>query len=125
MRVRSIALILILSLAAWAQNAAPSAADKTGNPEKPACACCDKTAAGAHDCADCCKDGKCNSDAKCCKDAKMCAHKSGDKASCCAGKDAAAGCCAGGKCGQMAKGDKHACCGDSCAREHLGTPAGQ
>ena len=114
MKSRMIALILMVTLAAWlpavAQQAAPQDPGKTA--AKPACDCCaqmdhqGKAATSEHSAMTCCqgKDAKempcCNKDAKdgkdakvamtCCnskdgKDAKMCATKDGK--SCCDSKD--------------------------------------
>ena len=110
MRTKCLVLLLMLSVAVWAQSAPPA---QPGAGSKTACPCCDKATSAGHDCADCCKDGKCSADAKCSHDAKMCAHKAGEKGSC----------CADGKCGSTAKEGQHACCGGSCSHEHA-SPGG-
>jgi hypothetical protein len=94
MRYKTIALMLALTFAAWAQttnsNPQPNSA-----PEKAKCACCDKTA-NAKDGQSCARHKTQSADGK--QIVSCCGDKNGK--SCCA-KDA--------KC---MKGDKTACCSD-------------
>lgn len=89
MRYKTIALMLALTVATWAQTASPNPQTSTA-PEKTKCACCDKTAnADGQSCArhmaksadgkpmaSCCdeKNGKscCGKDAQCMKEGKGC-----------------------------------------------------
>lgn len=125
MKFRMIALILIVSLAAWLPAAAqPSAPQQdTGKPAtKPACGCCahmdhqGKDATADHAAMSCCpgKDGKemacCGKDVKDGKDAKSamtcCNSKEGKEAKMCASKDGKP--CCGSK-------DVKSCCGKEAA----------
>ncbi len=130
MKFRLFALILCLSLVAWAQEtpAAPAAPNST--PASQTKACCHHNMAGMKDGKDCCHHADAQDAAACCGKDK---GEMKDGKSCCTGKDMKAamkecknnGCCKDGKnCGGT-KGDKTAmgCCGDQCQRpEH--TPVG-
>jgi hypothetical protein len=109
MKVRTIAIGLIFTLAAWLpvmaqQTAAPQAAaaptDGAKSAEKSACACCThtkdhgKAATGDHALSSCC-EGK---DMACCKNG---AKDNKSAATCCAGKDAK----------MCSKKDAKECCG--------------
>jgi hypothetical protein len=118
MKNKAIVLILMLSLATWAQTpAAPAAPGDTD--QAATCPCCKNMEQGKT-CADCCKDGQCAmAEGKgCCKDGK-CAIAEGK--SCCAGMEKGKGCCAPGKDGKVAgcckQASKHkGCCGKACMR---------
>jgi len=102
MRFKTIAFILALSIAAWAQTSNPAAqADSGQSPAqapKASCACCDKTT-NAKDASNCCAhDGK---------NGASCARK-GVK-SCC-GKNAKS-------CTRNDKDKIASCCGDSCMKD--------
>ena len=122
MKFRLFAMVLALSMVAWAQeNPAPSTPNATPAPETKSCchhaagakdgkSCGHHVSADAKDAAGCCGKDKCEM-----KDGK----------SCCCGKDMKAcmkqgqknGCCKDGKCG-VAAGEKSAmnCCGNACER---------
>jgi hypothetical protein len=122
MKFKLFAIVISLSLVAWAQE---NPSNSTPNPAPEAKSCCHhamdaKDAAGcchhadAKDTASCCGSGCCGRDKCDMKDAK----------SCCSGKDMQAsmkqckknGGCADGKCCGNGKGDKSAtnCCGSKC-----------
>ncbi len=126
MKFKFCALILALTVMAWAQSTTPNqtpAPDQKSAPAdaKPACPCCDKMASAEHssmhkDMKACmhhdakdgkeamaCCGGKDAKDAACCgKDAKACS-KDGKTMACCAAKDGETGphsCCGGNSCGK-------------------------
>lgn len=126
MKLRMLALTLVLSLVAWAQTTspAPSTPNSTPAPEAKGCChhmadqkdgkgCCHHAAAEGKDATACCGKGKCDM-----KDGK----------SCCEGKDMTAcmkegkkdGCCAGGKgcCGGSAEKTAANCCGGNKCEHH-------
>jgi len=136
MKFRLFAMVLALSLVAWAQkNPSASTPNATPAPAKSCChhaanasdakGCCHRENGDAKDAAaDCCSKDKCAM-----KDGKSCCEDSEMAASCCAGKDMKkcmkqckkGGGCANGKCCGAA-GEKAAmnCCGNKCERpEHV------
>lgn len=142
MKIKLIALFLVLTLTTWAQTATPQAStqDKpAANDAKDTMSCCHGMKDHGKEGMSCCKheakaDGKeemscCKHDGKeasCCggKDGRMACMK-GDKdktAMCCGGE---AGCCkeAKGCCSDSKDGSKASmkCCGDKCERHaHAG-----
>lgn len=127
MKLKTIALFLILSLSAWAQTVTtPNQTTPQAQP-KASCSDCCKHMSGdkdAKDAKDCCHDMNATGDAKhsCCqgkdcmgKDAMACmTDATGDKGKCCNEKDGK-GCCS------HADHDKTAmacCSGDQCGKEH-------
>lgn len=125
MKLRILALTLVLSLVAWAQTSPPSPSAPNSTPAPEAKGCC-------HHMADQ-KDGKgcCHHDAAEGKDAMACCGK--DKCdmkagkSCCEGKDMKScmkqgkdGCCAEGKgcCGGSADKTAAGCCGGNKCEHH-------
>lgn len=133
MKLRVLALLMVLSLVVWAQgNPAPTAPNSTPAPEAKGCChhshdakagegCCHHAKADGKDAAGCCGKDKCEK-----KDAK----------SCCAGKNMKAcmeqckkdgkGCCGEGKgcCGSADEKAAADCCkGNSCPR-HPQTQSG-
>jgi hypothetical protein len=135
MRYKTIALMLALTFAAWAQTA-NSNPQPNSTPEKAKCGCCDKTAAAnardGQSCArhrtqsangkqivSCCgdKNGKscCAKDAKCMK---------GDKTACCSdcnkdSKDNVASSCCKSDCGKNCCSDKSEKASKGCCRKAL------
>ncbi len=106
MKFKMTALILALTVVAWAQTAtptAPAAPQQSTAPEQKAkCPCCDKMAMkDAKDAHSCCMHHEKDASGK-------------ETASCCGGKDAMS----------CMKGDKdktaHACCGDKCSKDAAG-----
>ena len=103
MKYRMLALILALSVVAWAQTAtqsAPSAPQQSTAPGNGKCACCDKM-----------------SDAKGGHAACMHKHDGKEMASCCSGKDEKS--CCGGKDAKSCMKDKTAasCRKDGCGKD--------
>src|SRR5271169_1734812 len=134
MKFRLFAVLLALSLVAWAQDN-PPASTPNATPKTETKSCChhaagakDAMACGHHASADA-KDGMecCGKDASCCgkdknKDNAKCEK---DGKSCCSGKDMKAcaeqckkdGACAKAKCcGADEKSSAMSCCGDQCKR---------
>ncbi len=121
MKFKLFAMILALSLAAWAQESpSTSTPNSTPAPETKSCChhtkagdakeCCHHAAADAKDGAGCCGKGKCGM-----KDGKSCC--SGKEAKACMKECKKNGGCEEGKCCGAA-GDKSAksCCGTKCER---------
>ncbi len=113
MKQTMLALILVLTVASWAQTTtqtAPTPQQNTAPAEKGKCACCDKMTSGdAKDAPSCCAHHmKGSADMKmdsCCggKDAKSCTNAKENAASCCkdgCGKDKASSAQCGEKCGK-------------------------
>jgi hypothetical protein len=137
MKFKLFAVVLALSLIAWAQEN-PAASTPNATPKAETQSCChhaegakDAMACGHHATADA-KDGKecCGKDASCCgKDKnKVSAQCEKDGKSCCSGKDMKAcakqckkdGGCADGKCcGAAEKSSAMNCCGDKCERKRV------
>jgi hypothetical protein len=112
MKHKLLAVILALTVVAWAQTATQSAPDSQNatSTEKPKCGCCDKVASADM------KDGKmsCPRHSKGGKETTSCCGEKG----CCAGKDAKS-CMKDAKAGSCCKDcgkDKmaSACCGKDC-----------
>jgi hypothetical protein len=125
MRYKTIALMLSLAVATWAQTAGSNPQANTTPTEKTKCACCDKTSApGARDGQSCARHMMQSSDGKqtasCCgKNGKSCCGKDaqcmkGDKPCCsdCSNDKTASSCC-GTKCGEK--------CGVGCCGSKKGT----
>lgn len=100
MKSKSLVLMLLLTLAAWAQTAAPAGTQQSTTPDtKAKCACCDKMAsADAKNGQACMRHMDQNGNAKemaCCarKDGKSCC---GDEAQSCMRSDKEKGCCGKG-----------------------------
>jgi hypothetical protein len=131
MRLRWLGLLLVLTLAGWAQTAPDATATGDSADKKDSCACCEKMGAADHGKmagdrsigedqktthAQCqhMKQGKCDMAACDSKDSHCCMHTedaksadSSDKTGCCShmhdkGKEAGMHCCGGSKC------DRHA-----------------
>jgi hypothetical protein len=130
MKFRLFALVLALSLVAWAQGntPAPAAPNSTPAPETKSCChhmsdmkdakgCCHQAKGDGKDAMACCGKDKCEM-----KDGKSCCDAKDMKA--CMEQCKKNGSCADGKCGKDGKGccgsanDKTAasCCGDKCER---------
>src|SRR5579863_4960050 len=116
MKHKIFALILAMTVAAWAQTATPNTPATGATAEKAKASCCDKMSSGKKDGMSCPRHK--TADAK--ETASCCGGKT--EMSCCAGKDAksctkddktAASC--KDACGknQMASG----CCGDKCSKD--------
>jgi hypothetical protein len=141
MKIKLIALLLVLTLTTWAQTTAP----QTSTQDKPAASetkdsmpCCHGMKAHGKDGMSCCKhDAKAEGKEgmSCCKhdgkDASCCGDKEGKAACMKADKDKTASCCGGddcckdgkGCCGEIKDGKKASmkCCGDKCERHaHAG-----
>jgi hypothetical protein len=139
MRYKTIALMLALTFAAWAQTA-NSNPQPNSAPEKAKCSCCDKTAAAnAKDGQSCARHRTQSADGKqivsCCgdKNGKSCCAKDakcmkGDKTACCSdcNKDSkdnvTSSCCksdCGKDCGKNCRSDKSEKASKSCCRRAL------
>jgi len=125
MKFRLFALIMALSLVAWAQGntPAPAAPNSAPAPETKGCChhmadmkdgkgCCHHAKAEGKDAMACCGKDKCEM-----KDGKSCCDAKDMKACMEQCKKDGKGCCADGKCGGDGK-DKTAanCCGEKCER---------
>jgi len=141
MKIKLVALLLVLTLTAWAQTAvqqAPTQDKPAVGETKDAMSCCHGMKDHGADAMSCCKHeakaGQKNTMSCCQHDGKemsCCSGKSGascmkaekDKSAACCGGDA--GCCKGGKgcCGDSKDDNKTSmnCCGDKCERRaHAG-----
>ena len=110
MKFKMLALILVVTIITWAQNATPTTPSAPQQSDAPAakdkCPCCDKMAADA-------KDAPVS-----CMHHEMKAGESEKKESCCAGKDAMSSDAKGAM--SCMKGDKDkpaASCGDQCSKD--------
>ena len=118
MKFKLFAMVLALSLVAWAQeNPAPSTPNATPAPE--AKSCCHH-AAGSADARNCCHHATADA-----KDAPGCCGKEMKEGkSCCDGKDMKAcmeqckknGSCKDGCCGEVGAKSAKNCCGNACER---------
>lgn len=106
MRNKLFALILVLTVASWAQTATqttPATPQQSTAPDKAKSGCCDKMAADSKDGASCMRHSH---------------HADAKDASCCAGKEAAS--CCGGKDAKSCMKDEKAmasCCKDGCGKD--------